>query len=307
MVDQAIKANLADPLYRERHFAAVKAIETVGCARWYDGHFVRRLEAAKLVLNWLNPSLLGRFLREFEVLSPPPGFAEVLIEDVFDDTTRERIIAHCRDGDTSAGGVYGSNERSVFDRDVIWNTPFFSQLQRDILPMVSEIAGRPLEIGYNFLSLYRGAGICDVHMDDPLSMYTFDYCIEQSDPWPIHFSRVVDWTAGGDLWGWDGDAIKKDPGMGFRSHAMKPNQALFFAGSSQWHYRDAITPSGFCNLLFFHYYPMGCEGLVHPRHWAAHFNIPELQPLCDLLALEDRQRPAAMRSSSSPPVSATAD
>lgn len=55
---------------------------------------------------------------------------------------------------------------------------------------------------------------------------------------------------------------------------------------SQWHCRDPITPGGFCNLLFFHYLPAGCEGLVDPLRWADEFAIPELAPLVDLFERE---------------------
>jgi hypothetical protein len=119
-------------------------------------------------------------------------------------------------------------------------------------------------------------------------MYTLDYCIAQSHEWPIHFSRVVDWPTIETFRSFDPEALRYDPALEFTPYVMQPDQAILFNGSSQWHYRDDIPAGGFCDLLFFHYYPEGCEDLVEPQRWAAHFDIPELAALCDLFEREPK-------------------
>jgi hypothetical protein len=142
--------------------------------------------------------------------------------------------------------------------------------------------------GYNFLSLYGQDGRCELHMDEPISMFTLDYCIDQNVEWPIYFSKIVDWPQIDIMRNWQPDDIINDAAMEFSSRTLDPNNAVIFCGSSQWHYRDPIPQAGYCNLLFFHYYPKGAEGLVWPHNWPEHFDCPELQPFCDLIPERER-------------------
>lgn len=281
MLDEAIKAKLRDPAYFRLHCQALAALRDVRRFSWYDSNFLRRFEATKIYLAAVRPEALGEFIAGFEPIRPPANFKVRVLDEVFDEFIRDRILSISRSVEQGVSSQAAS-ERANFGREVVWDHPYFLDLQNELIPTVSELAGRPLEPSYNFLSLYGGAGRCDPHMDEPISMYTFDYCIEQSGPWPIHFSKLVDWPTLETVQGWDKQALKSDAALEFTSHALKPNQALLFNGSSQWHYREAIAPSGFCNLLFFHYYPSGCGDLVVPRKWSDHFDIPELGPLCDL-------------------------
>jgi hypothetical protein len=278
MLDEAIKAKLRDAAYLDLHLQAMSAIRRIGDVDWYDSHFLRRIEVAKLYLADVRPDALEAFVRGFDVLMPPPGFANVVIDDLFDAAAQERIRETARSIPAQALEDY---EMRDFGRHIIHDHPAFIELQEQLLARISKLVGLELERGYNFLSLYGGSGRCDPHMDEPGSMFTLDYCIEQSDDWPIWFSKVVDWPTLETMRNWDPHAIKADPAMEFAAHILQPGQALLFNGSSQWHYRDAITPGGFCSLLFFHYFPAGTYDLVWPRHWHRHFAIPELGPLCD--------------------------
>lgn len=279
MLDEAIKTKLRDPAYLDLHLQAVNAIRQIGKVDWYDSHFVRRLEAAKLYLSQVRPEALGGFVCGFDALLPPPGFTEVVIDDLFDAATQEQIRDAARSIPMNNLKDY---EMRGFGRYIVHDHPPFVELQQQLLERMNALVGQQLVTGYNFLSLYGGAGRCDPHMDEPLSMFTLDYCIEQSEDWPIWFSKVVDWPTVETIKNWEPQAIKDDPALAFRPHILQPGQALLFNGSSQWHYRDSITPGGFCNLLFFHYFPKGCEDLVWPQRWAARFDIPELEPLCEL-------------------------
>lgn len=281
MIDPGFTAKLRDPAYFSLHLQAARSIRHVGQLEWYDSDFLRRFEVARHYLGIVCPDSLETFLGGFAPIKPKDDFSPIKIDDVFDDATRKEIIRVAREVQPE-DDKYQDYENSEFGRHVIWDNDFFRELQEQVRPLLSEVLGRPLQSTYNFLSIYGGSGKCDPHIDHPHSMFTFDYCIEQSEEWPIYFSKVVDWSSAGSERRFDAARIKHDPSLQFVAHRLRPNQALLFCGSSQWHYRDPITSGGFCKLLFFHYIPSGYGDLVTPARWASHFRIPELEPLCDL-------------------------
>lgn len=283
MFDDQAQAKLRDPAYFALHIQAATAIREVDLLGWYDSGFLRRFEVARRYLTKVRPDALDDFAGGFERLKPPATFRETLINEVFDPATREAIITVSRAAEATSIEEQAFEEAN-FGREVVWDHPFFLDLQEQVRGMMSDIVGQPLVSSYNFLSRYGAKGQCDLHMDHPDAMYTFDYCIEQDAVWPIHIGRVVDWPTAEFARTFDPARITSDPDFGFTDYLLQPNQALLFNGSSQWHYRRPKTAGGFCNLLFFHYVPAGCDDLVVPRAWADHFAIPELGPLCDLFA-----------------------
>jgi len=278
-----VREKLRDRAYFALHLAAAAAIRDVDQLNWYDSHFLRRFEVARRYLARVNPEALTGFLAGFDPLKPRTGFRELRVDDVFDAATRARIVAESRAAQIAQCDKQ-DRENADFGRDVVWDHPFFLQLQEQVRPQIEALVGTPLVSSYNFLSLYGAQGKCDLHMDHPDAMYTFDYCIEQDAVWPIYCSRVVEWPTAEFAKGFDPEAIIADPAYDFAEHLLRPDQALLFNGSSQWHYRRPKVAGGFCHLLFFHYVPAGCEDLVVPARWAAHFAIPELGPLCDLFS-----------------------
>lgn len=281
--DDPNAAKLRDPAYFALHVKAMMAFREVARFGWYDSHFLRWHAVALRYLEQVRPDEVERFAAGFAPIRPDPAFSVTMLDDVFDDAT----CAAIREASLTAvpqDDVHQAFENSTFGRDVVWDEPLFRDLQEQVRQRLEKLAGMELEASYSFLSRYRGNGVCAPHLDHPDSMFTFDYCIDQSHEWPIHFSRVVDWPTQDTAEAVDLAAIKQDASLGFAPYTLKPNQAIFFNGSSQWHYRDPITPGGFCNLLFFHYIPAGCGDLVAPVRWAEHFEIPELEPLCDLIA-----------------------
>ncbi len=275
------RAKLRDPGYFVLHLQAATAIRSVDRLGWYDSHFLRRLEVAKRFLAKQRPDTLADFEAGFAPLKPRHDFRETLIDDVFDAATHDAIIAASRAAKPETSAEQ-QKESADFGREVVWDHPLFLDLQESMRARVSDIVGQPLVSSYNFLSRYGPVGKCKLHLDHPSAMYTFDYCIAQDAVWPIHISRIVEWPSAGTGEGFDPERIKADPAMDFAAHDLRHNQALLFNGSSQWHYRDPKTAGGFCHLLFFHYFPAGCEDLVEPSRWADHFGIAELEPLCDL-------------------------
>lgn len=281
MLNPLLRSRLRDPDYFKLHLEAVAAIRALGPQRWYDAHFVRLVNAARHYLGRVRPDALGTFLDGLDPLRPPANFREMLVEDVFDAETREAVREISRSARLEQSQLQ-REENQNFGRNVVWNDPFYLDLQVQLLPRVSDLVGRPLKTSYNFLSLYGPEGRCEPHLDHPLAMFTFDYCIDQDEVWPIHVSRVVEWPDRAFAHAFDGDALKADTSLEFATHLLEPGRALIFNGTSQWHYREPKRSGQFCHLLFFHYYPADCEPLVHPLQWAGHFGIPELEPLCDL-------------------------
>ncbi len=279
MLDLSVKEKLKEPGYLELHLAAVAAIARVGKAPWYDAHFVRRFEAAKLYLDDVAPEKVREFVGGFTPLEPRDGFEVIALEGLFDQATQQRIVETLR---SIPPASQDSHEKQEFGRTIVHDHPYFVELQTQLLPLVSNAVGIEVAAGYNFLSLYGGTGRCGLHMDEPISMYTLDYCIEQSAVWPIHISRPVRSAEMASFNAWSPEAIKADETYAFEPHILRPNDAIIFNGSSQWHYRDQIPAGHFCNLLFFHFFPAGLEELVAPSKWASHFGIDELVPLCDL-------------------------
>lgn len=166
---------------------------------------------------------------------------------------------------------------------VVHNHTLITELQLDLVDIVSAAAGERVEPCYNFLSLYQKRGVCEVHMDAPEAKYTLDLCIRQSDLWPIYISQVVPWpeTFSSTEDDWEA-AVRNMPGLEFASHELRPGSAILFSGSSQWHYREpqpGASSSRFCELAFFHYTPAEMNAVLRPGNWAQLFNVPELATL----------------------------
>lgn len=280
MVTAALKERLRDPDYLGMHLAAVAAVKEIKGFPWYDSQFLQMFEAARRYLREVRPDLLATFEAAFEPLRTPSDFAVGQIEGLFPAEVLQRI----RDEVVALPAAQLElHERTTFGRNFVHDHPYFVELQRALLPRVSDMAGRELEAGYNFLSLYGTSGRCEPHLDQPISMYTLDFCIDQSAEWPIYFSDVIDWPIAEEMNAFDAEALLADPAIRFTEYVLRPNNAILFSGSGQWHYREAMKQPGFCSLLFFHYYPKECGDLVLPASWPKVLGIPELGPLVDVL------------------------
>lgn len=272
---------LRDPDYFRLHLEAMASIREIEAPAWYDANFLRRFEVARHYLGKVRPDALADFTACFAALKPPAGFREIALDDVFDAATCEAVVETSRKAKVRRSQQL-EFENGAFGRDVVWDEPFYRELQEQLRPRIEGLLGRDLVSSYNFLSLYGPDGRCEPHLDSTSAMYTFDYCIEQDEVWPIYVSRTVEWPDTGFVRSFDPVRLKTDPALEFRQHDLAPNRALIFNGSSQWHYREPKRSGQFCHLLFFHYYPAGCEGLVDAKQWATHTGIAELQALCDL-------------------------
>ena len=247
---------------------------------WYDSVWLTRYTQAQEIIRMVRPDMLKDFVDAFRIFHTRADFVTTLLEQPFDaDTLRDikRIAESLRPTELEL------HEARTLGRFVVHDNPFFTELQQRILPLVSDVAGEPVEGNYNFLSLYTPKGICPVHLDAPEAKWTLDLCLDQTTPWPIFFSQVKPWPGPESEQEWSGEdwenKIKQCPSLNFKSHALKPGQAILFSGSSQWHYREHMPKAPgqpFCKLLFFHFIPKGAKDLLRPKNWAQLFGIPEL-------------------------------
>ena len=247
---------------------------------WYDSVWLHRFLVAQQLIQQVQPTKVADFIHAFNPLRTDPNFEIQQVKETFNFKILQKIknIIASLPTDT-----HERHEIDRFGRLIVHDHLFFSELQRSLVQIVSELAGEDVEPSYNFLSLYSGFGVCEPHIDAPSAKWTLDICIDQSDEWPINFSQIVPWPDSPVYSHKDWQTqIKKSPSLNFSSYTLKPNEALLFSGSSQWHYRDAVldsSPDRFCHLLFLHYIPVGMSKIVDPKNWADIFDIPELAGL----------------------------
>ena len=248
--------------------------------QWYDSVWLTKYQRAQDVIRRVQPEKLPVFVAALSPLRTGADFRTKRIPRLFDDATMATIRQTIA---TFQLRELELDEFKRLGRFVVHDHPFFTDLQKRTIDLVSEAAGEPVEASYNFVSLYKKIGVCPVHMDAPEAKWTLDLCIEQSAPWPIHISEVVPWPEGLTLKEDDWQsAIKESPDYEFASYNLEPGEALIFSGSSQWHYRDPMPLDGkehFCNLVFFHFVPKGMSETVMPENWARLFGIPEIGDL----------------------------
>lgn len=254
---------------------------------WYDSNWLICYRHAKSILRNGYPDRLAEFEQAFGLLRTDLNFKEKLIPNFL---TESRLQEYRKLIKELPQTTLEKHELLTFGRLVVHDHPVFDQLQLELVDEVSKLAGQQLESSYNFLALYNNLGYCQPHMDAPSSKWTLDICLEQSETWPICFSNIQPWpedyqantavNAAEDE-GWQ-QRILNDPSNVFTEYAMTEGEALFFSGSSQWHYRPRIkqkVKQNFCHLLFLHYIPKGTGELVNPNLWAKLFAIPEFDQI----------------------------
>jgi hypothetical protein len=254
---------------------------------WYDCNWLRKYSAAKELIKHLRPERLSNFVDALAPLRTSANFATRELKSVFDATQLSEIRDAIR---AIAVDQLKSHETKEFGREIVHDLPPFVALQKQLELVVGEIVDESVESSYNFLSLYSRLGVCEPHMDSPIAKWTFDCCIEQSRPWPLYLSQVVDWPEpfAPNSENWRREIIE-DPQLTFTAFNLEPGDAVVFSGSSQWHYREPLRrprPEDFCNLLFFHFLPHGMRERAWPDNWPQLFEVEELKWIVSARALE---------------------
>lgn len=256
---------------------------TAARSNWYDSVWLAKFIEARSIVERVAPGRLHEFVASFDVLRVPPGYRQRFLPGFFSDGQLERIREAVRSIPIDR---LRTDEMNSFGRFIVRRWPEFTALQTSLVDLVSDVAGEPVEPSYNFLSLYTRMGVCPPHLDTPSAKWTLDICIAQSEPWPIHFSQPVRWpdTLEG-LRERDAEELRASGELAFTAEVLEPGDAVFFSGSNQWHYRDALPPGPgrrYCDLLFLHYVPFGTADLVQPKNWARLFDIPELAQMAEI-------------------------
>lgn len=236
-----------------------------------------RYVRAKKYLARHHPDQLDAFTKALDPLRTREDFQLKLKDRFFtEDQARTIQIAF----KSIKPDLLETHELIQHGRFVVHDHPMLIDLHAAVAPTVSEIVGEMVEPIYTFIALYNRNGKCPVHLDAPVSKWTLDFCIDQSESWPIAFSEVVPWPedfdGGNERWE---DQIRFSSGHRFESVSMKPGQAVIFSGSSQWHYREPFTNPGarsHCNLLFMHFIPAGMKGVSEWKNWENIFSAPGL-------------------------------
>jgi len=239
---------------------------------WYDSEWLTAYVAAREYIEKNHPDRLGDFNRALEPFKTSSRFETKKLGIVFSQEELESLRALVREATARE-----NHELSTFGRFVLRDLPFLSRLQESLLERVSLEVGEQVEPAYNFLSMYRERGICPLHMDAPLSKWTLDVCLDQSEQWPIYIGQVEPWPTErkfSSLWQ---EQVRAE--TNFQPFFLKPGEGIIFSGSSQWHYRDPIPQAlgGFCDLVFFHFVPKGTKELALPVNWSREFALPNLR------------------------------
>ncbi len=244
---------------------------------WYDGYWLEYFVRAKAFIEANQPQRLAEFLAALAPLRTPLSFEPKHLKNAVSAETLTQLREVIR---TLKPTQLELHEIKTFGRWVVHDHPIMNELQANMTSLAEEASGEALESSYNFLSMYTKLGRCPVHMDAPWAKWTLDICIDQSEKWPIHFSKIVPWPENLEFEDADWDQrIRNDASNEFASHVMEPGDAIIFSGSSQWHFRDPIATNNsnnFCHLIFFHFIPQGMQRWMHPADWESLFDVPGL-------------------------------
>jgi hypothetical protein len=243
---------------------------------WYDNYWHSSyINAKKFIANY-HPEKLEEFIKKLDVLKTNECFYPKTFNDIISAEVHETIIKAIT---TIQDSDFEKDEFIRFGRLTKHNLPLFNEIQSTLIDKVSEIVGEEVEASYNFLSLYNVLGVLRPHMDAPSAKWTLDFCIDQSEIWPIYLSKVVPWPEDFNYSEDWMDIVKNDPENEFKEYHLTPGNAIIFGGSSQWHYRERLAKENgnkYCHLIFFHFIPKGTKDLCKPKKWSSIFGIPEL-------------------------------
>lgn len=152
----------------------------------------------------------------------------------------------------------------ILNRFGCHNLPPLVDVHRQMAEQASDLFGVRLQPSYVYLSQYLKGGRLLLHLDRPQCFRTIDVLIAQDNdvPWPIRISSPITdkdrQQASSEVWDDDYSARIVD------SHewvevSLKPNEAVCYSGTHQWHYRPGEAMAR-TDLIFFHFAPEDFDG-----------------------------------------------
>lgn len=158
------------------------------------------------------------------------NFQPVVLDDVFDEETRGRLLVDCdriwRRKTCTYDSDYG---RMISNSERLW-----LYLER-LVPLAREVfQDETLLPSYACWSMYyEPTSSLSPHKDKNACTYTLDYCVRQHEPWDLY--------------------VEGEP------FTLQQNQALALLGETQEHWRPEFTVGNVVEMVFFHF--------VQPDHW----------------------------------------
>lgn len=123
----------------------------------------------------------------------------------------------------------------MFQRIGYYNDPLFKEMHEKLCSVVETWCGEKVRPSYRYSSIYFiGQGKCPLHVDRPQCVYTVDLCVNQGHPWAINIEG--------------------------KDYLLNIGESILFCGASQKHSRPPMAPDNFCDMLFFHFVPVGFKG-----------------------------------------------
>ena len=124
---------------------------------WYDSHWLAEYSRCKALIGQIRPAALSGFVDALRVFETRLDFQTTMLDRIFDADELPDIRGLVADVQPTDLELH---EARMFGRFVIHNHPPFTELQRRMVPRISEVVGEDVEVSHNFLSLYgRGWGV----------------------------------------------------------------------------------------------------------------------------------------------------
>ena len=190
----------------------------------------------------------------------------VHIKSLFSDSVQAGILSYLNDFVPMLSLGY---DDTGFVRYYAHNLPFLKDIHSQLTGLASELAKTKLKPSYVFLSMYQDNGTCPLHIDRPQCRFTIDYLAQTTagDPWPIRVSNPMTDEELQAFMQNDGvshpsteeEIERRIDSEEWHEINLKVNDAVFYSGTNQWHYRPTVL-QGTADLIFFHFVKEDFDG-----------------------------------------------
>jgi len=149
--------------------------------------------------------------------------------------------------DLIAEGHVAFGDPQVRRRFRAHNEPMARLIHQALAPLVTELAGEPMQPSYVYLGSYRAPSVLKPHVDRPQCALSISLAVDYTpepagpSPWPLYLK----------------DAALPGPPFAAR---LKLGDGLFYRGTELTHWREALPKGHTSTSLFFHYVPADFKG-----------------------------------------------